>query len=841
MAGSGVPDKGHGPSPRLSQGGAAPAVGPRRPTQSVSSPAAEKEGGSTDVFAGAANMDVQNFAERLRAQREAAERLISRRGGDAAAEPSASAPSPRLSKDATSWEKKGVGLSDTPAPEHAPKERVPGAAGFGAAAHVHEPETPPAESGEKISSTFAKPGADEAAGARAQDRAISSTGGAASTAGAGFAGPPAPSSPLHAPEVEAHSPGAPERDLHADMHRPDIAQGPAHFGPESSSSLAPGADLLDQAIPGGQTQMHGVEGVHDAHHAPHGAQDLQGAEAEYAATHAGEHDVYTELEQLDERPRKNSMILVAAIFVLIAALAAAAVFVFFGNRGERERQATRQQVPVINPPAKPAKVKPESGASGEPAPVRRKLIYDRIIDENAPKTKPPQPSASPPVQEPQSTPLPPPLPPPPSLGDDQGKTKSAPPSPEQGDERDFRTAGNERTTIAPASGDAGGSESRSNGATPSTVAKEPGTRPVNGKDEAGEAIAAGDDELSRAVRAFASSGEKPSEDADADRNKARKVAGATGIALPRVDDQTREAGPVGSASSGSGAKGMTEAAKRKAANAPRLAVSNKPARQANRETAGQAMAKGQKTSTKRMARTIGAKKSVATASAARRPEPKPKARPKAKARSQPVEVASRGTRTRNTSSRGPIALPGAIPLTTPQPSAGRASTLTPANRRGIVRGQPFLSAPQPPVTPRKRANFKQVKVKQAGAPNKPARAALSSSRTPTKITASARPPRRVASIGRAPGATAQRVAGGGYKVQLAAFRSQQDALRAWQRIRAKHGRILGGLKPIITRKNLGDAGTFYRLSIGPLPSRQQASRLCQQLIARGEPDCLIRK
>ena len=78
-------------------------------------------------------------------------------------------------------------------------------------------------------------------------------------------------------------------------------------------------------------------------------------------------------------------------------------------------------------------------------------------------------------------------------------------------------------------------------------------------------------------------------------------------------------------------------------------------------------------------------------------------------------------------------------------------------------------------------------------------------------------------------------------VQLAAFRSQQDALRAWQRIRAKHGALLGGMQPIVSKANLGDAGTFYRLSIGTLPSRRAASRLCQRLIARGEPDCLIRK
>jgi len=78
-------------------------------------------------------------------------------------------------------------------------------------------------------------------------------------------------------------------------------------------------------------------------------------------------------------------------------------------------------------------------------------------------------------------------------------------------------------------------------------------------------------------------------------------------------------------------------------------------------------------------------------------------------------------------------------------------------------------------------------------------------------------------------------------VQLAAFRSQQDALHAWRRIRAQHGALLGGLQPIVSKKNLGNAGTFYRLSVGPLPSRQAASRLCQRLIAGGEPDCLIRR
>ena len=122
----------------------------------------------------------------------------------------------------------------------------------------------------------------------------------------------------------------------------------------------------------------------------------------------------------------------------------------------------------------------------------------------------------------------------------------------------------------------------------------------------------------------------------------------------------------------------------------------------------------------------------------------------------------------------------------------------------------------------------------------PARRNDAAAQRPQPRRVAALPPASRATRPAAP-ATPARITGGGYLVQLAAFRSRQDALRAWQRIRAKHGGLIGGMQPVISKANLGDAGTFYRLSIGALPSRQAASRLCQRLIARGEPDCLIRR
>jgi len=34
--------------------------------------------------------------------------------------------------------------------------------------------------------------------------------------------------------------------------------------------------------------------------------------------------------------------------------------------------------------------------------------------------------------------------------------------------------------------------------------------------------------------------------------------------------------------------------------------------------------------------------------------------------------------------------------------------------------------------------------------------------------------------------------------------------------------------------------TRYRLAYGPLASRSDATRLCSQLFAAGQPDCLVR-
>ncbi len=83
--------------------------------------------------------------------------------------------------------------------------------------------------------------------------------------------------------------------------------------------------------------------------------------------------------------------------------------------------------------------------------------------------------------------------------------------------------------------------------------------------------------------------------------------------------------------------------------------------------------------------------------------------------------------------------------------------------------------------------------------------------------------------------------GSGYVVQLAAYRSEQEALGQYQQLRSRHRNIIGDLPPAVQQTNLGASGTFYRLGMGPMQSKRAATEMCNKLIAAGERDCLVRR
>jgi len=92
-----------------------------------------------------------------------------------------------------------------------------------------------------------------------------------------------------------------------------------------------------------------------------------------------------------------------------------------------------------------------------------------------------------------------------------------------------------------------------------------------------------------------------------------------------------------------------------------------------------------------------------------------------------------------------------------------------------------------------------------------------------------------------PAAPTQVASGGsGYFVQLASFRSQAEANTEFSRLKTKYSSIIGTLPSAINPATVGGS-TRYRLAVGPLASRDQATQICSSLVAAGERDCLVRR
>jgi cell division protein FtsN len=81
---------------------------------------------------------------------------------------------------------------------------------------------------------------------------------------------------------------------------------------------------------------------------------------------------------------------------------------------------------------------------------------------------------------------------------------------------------------------------------------------------------------------------------------------------------------------------------------------------------------------------------------------------------------------------------------------------------------------------------------------------------------------------------------GGFSVQLASFRSRNEASAEFSRLKAKHSATLGRFSPIISEAQVGGS-TRYRLGVGGMTSQAQANAVCSSLFAGGERDCLVKR
>jgi cell division septation protein DedD len=187
-----------------------------------------------------------------------------------------------------------------------------------------------------------------------------------------------------------------------------------------------------------------------------------------------------------------------------------------------------------------------------------------------------------------------------------------------------------------------------------------------------------------------------------------------------------------------------------------------------------------------------------------------------------------------------VALGGApVVLVAPENdvSAGDAPNASAATNQPVAANQPVV--PQVAPVKKKKTLFglfngtnDQVNSVQA-APATPAPA-------PAQQVASIQNPAPEPVLKKAAPAPTTPPSASGYYVQLASFKSQGEATAEYGRLKARHSDILGSLSPVINPATVGGS-TRYRLAIGPLPSRDDASNVCNSLVAAGERDCLVRK
>lgn len=159
----------------------------------------------------------------------------------------------------------------------------------------------------------------------------------------------------------------------------------------------------------------------------------------------------------------------------------------------------------------------------------------------------------------------------------------------------------------------------------------------------------------------------------------------------------------------------------------------------------------------------------------------------------------------------PVAVPplasGAPPLRAAQESPA-AKTLPPPARAAAASIPPKVTSAPPVATAPPAQLGLAVKAPKPAVPVKLAE--------PPKPITAAKP------VAAAPGA---------YVLQIGAYKSQDEAMAAWNAYRTKHGALLSGMAPDVQKADLGAKGTWYRLRTGSFADKGEASALCDKLKA----------
>ncbi len=210
------------------------------------------------------------------------------------------------------------------------------------------------------------------------------------------------------------------------------------------------------------------------------------------------------------------------------------------------------------------------------------------------------------------------------------------------------------------------------------------------------------------------------------------------------------------------------------------------------------------------------------ASATRPAPPVPRAKPAVPVRQAAAPAARRA--------EPGVAVPSGPMRIAPLPGSVGSEPARPTTSPDAAGVAPQDTVPQ--QTAPRATNFNAIE-QQPGSPQPVTNIGSPSPSAPTETAALTPPAPQPEQVAAPPAGT--------YLAQLGSYRTQEEAANAFEELKGRHGSILGNYQAFFQPANLGERGTFYRLRVGPISSRDQASRVCDALISAGAPDCLVRQ
>jgi cell division septation protein DedD len=172
------------------------------------------------------------------------------------------------------------------------------------------------------------------------------------------------------------------------------------------------------------------------------------------------------------------------------------------------------------------------------------------------------------------------------------------------------------------------------------------------------------------------------------------------------------------------------------------------------------------------------------------------------------------------------------PITPPQPAGTTASAVPLVPETETAAPATTAASPSPSPT----AGQPATSVAAPAAAPQPAAGPASETAPPAPAATPAPNPPAAAAAAK----PIQTASAGGWRIQLAAVKTEAGARAEWSRLQKVHPDLLGDMRLNLERVNLGEKGIYVRIQAGPLPDRTTAEDMCGELKATKQP-CLVVK